>query len=107
METSPLPAPVVTWLVATSTPVNRSVKLLLAASTSTILALGAMACAHSISSAASCAQPQLALGLEPAAKTFLKHGATLPLLPQSGMAGSPSVERRKHPNRWPQWHSHR
>ena len=60
-----------------STAVNRSEKLLVAASTSTILAFGAIACAHSMSWAASCPQPQLALGWEPEAKTFLKHGAVL------------------------------
>src|SRR5260370_41214767 len=73
METSPLPLPLVTWAVATSTAANRSVKEFDAASTSTILALGAMACAHSISRAASCPHPQLAGGCEPLAKIFLKQ----------------------------------
>src|SRR5260370_15862381 len=54
-------------VLATSTAAKRFAKLLLAASTKTIFALGAIACAHSISSAASCAQPQLARGLLPLA----------------------------------------
>src|SRR6266849_3370749 len=54
-------------VVATSTAAKRFAKLLLAASTKTILALGAIAWAHSMSSAASCAQPQLARGLLPLA----------------------------------------
>src|SRR6266567_1827676 len=73
IETSPRPPVARTWLVATSTAANKSTKLLVAASTRTILALGAMACAHSMSSAASCDQPQFTAGCEPLAKTFLKH----------------------------------
>src|SRR5438034_8866568 len=73
IDTSPFLPPVVTWLVATSTAWNRSAKLLLAASTSMIFAFGAMACAHSISSAASCAQPQLVRGWVPLANICLKH----------------------------------
>src|SRR5260370_1717594 len=73
MDTSPRPPLARTWLVATSTAANRFAKLLVAASTSTIFAFGAIACAHSMSSAASCAQPQFVRGFEPLAKTFLKH----------------------------------
>src|SRR6266571_7572609 len=74
METSPMPVgPAKTWLVATSTAANKSTKLLVAASTRTIFALGDIACAHSMSSAASCDQPQFTPGCEPLAKTFLKH----------------------------------
>src|SRR6266542_3953305 len=54
-------------LLATSTAANRLAKLLLAASTKTILALGAIAWAHSISRAASRAQPALAFGFDPLA----------------------------------------
>src|SRR6266498_1487721 len=54
-------------LLATSTASNRLAKLLVAASTSTILAFGAIACAHSISSEASKAQPALVRGLDPLA----------------------------------------
>src|SRR6266478_4330667 len=68
MDTSPRPPLARTWLVATSTAANRFAKLLVAASTSTIFAF-----AHSMSSAASCAQPQFVRGFEPLAKTFLKH----------------------------------
>src|SRR5713101_5557925 len=63
--------------LATSTAWKRSANELLLASTSTIFALGAIACAHSMSSAASCAQPQLVFGFEPLAKTFLKHPFTV------------------------------
>src|SRR5260370_10960757 len=73
MDTSPRPLGLArTWLVATSTAANKSTKLLVAASTRTIFALGAMAWAHSMSSAASCDQPQFTAGCEPLAKTFLK-----------------------------------
>src|SRR6266853_1426473 len=73
METSPWWPPVVTMLVATSIARNRSLKLLLAASTRTMCPLGAIACAHSMSSAASCAQPQFVRGWLPEANTTLKH----------------------------------
>src|SRR5258708_21330903 len=73
METSPRPPFARTWLVATSTAENKSTKLLLAASTRTIFALGDIACAHSMSRAASCDQPQFARGCTPLAKTFLKQ----------------------------------
>src|SRR6266852_9514464 len=56
-------------VLATSTAAKRFAKLLLVASTKTILALGAIAWAHSMSSAASCAQPQLLRGLLPLAYT--------------------------------------
>src|SRR5216683_2637367 len=69
MDTSPRPPLARTWLVATSTAANRFAKLLVAASTSTILAFGAIACAHSMSSADSCAHPQLPRGRTPFAKT--------------------------------------
>src|SRR6266852_6618021 len=59
------------WL-PTSTALNKLVKLLVAASTKTIFALGAMACAHSISSAASCAHPQFLRGCAPVAYTTWK-----------------------------------
>src|SRR5450759_1523645 len=75
IDTSHLPnlfAPA-TVVVATSTAAKRSAKELLAASTRTIFALGAMACAHSISRAASCPQPQLDRGLLPLAYTVLKQ----------------------------------
>src|SRR2546427_5582691 len=73
IDTSPFLPPVVTWLVATSTAWNRSAKLLVADSTRIIFAFGAMACAHSISSAAFCAQPQLVRGCLPLPNTCLKH----------------------------------
>src|SRR6266705_4254681 len=73
METSPRLALARTWLVATSTAENKSTKLLVAASTRTILEMWDMACAHSMSSVASCDQPQFTAGCEPLAKTFLKH----------------------------------
>src|SRR5260370_3106907 len=74
MDTSPRPLGLAgAWLVAPSTAANKSTKLLVAASTRTIFALGAMAWAHSMSSAASCDQPQFTAGCEPLAKTFLKH----------------------------------
>src|SRR5260370_12786772 len=73
IETPPRPPVARTWLVATSTAANKSTKLLVAASTRTIFALGAMACAHSMSSAASCDQPQFTAGFEPLAKTFFEH----------------------------------
>src|SRR5439155_19604763 len=73
METSPKLPSEVTSLLATSTAWNRSEKELLFASTRMMSAPGAMACAHSISSEASCAQPQLARGLLPFANTFLKQ----------------------------------
>ena len=53
----PLP-PGLTIELATSMARNRSVELFEAASTSTILAFGAVACAHSTSSPVSCAHPQ-------------------------------------------------
>jgi hypothetical protein len=56
-----------TWLVAASTAANRFAKLFVAASTRTIFAFGAIACAHSMSNAASCAQPQFVRGFEPLA----------------------------------------
>src|SRR6266436_3428347 len=68
IETCFVPARV----VATSTAAKRFAKLLVVASTKTIFALGAIAWAHSISSAASCAQPQLARGLLPLAYTTWK-----------------------------------
>src|ERR1035437_1814754 len=79
IDTSPAPPEatvlpsVATQCVATSTAAKRSAKELLSASTRTILALGAMACAHSISRAASCPQPQLDRGLLPLAYTVLKQ----------------------------------
>src|SRR6266571_6136697 len=82
METSPRVPRERICCVATSTAANRLAKLLLAASTRTILAFGAMACAHSMSSAASWAQPQFFRGFKPLAKTFVKqplavvHGGT-------------------------------
>src|SRR5260370_24567426 len=54
-------------VLPTSTAAKRFAKLLVAASTKTILALSAIAWTHSISSAASCAQPQLARDLLPLA----------------------------------------
>jgi hypothetical protein len=59
--------------VATSTATNKFAKLFVAASTRTILVFGAIACAHSISSAASCAQPQFVRGFKQLAKNFLKQ----------------------------------
>src|SRR5450759_2927685 len=66
MDTSRAPA----IPLATSTAWNRSAKLLVLASTSTIFAFGAIACAHSMSSAASCAHPQFARGLPLAYTTW-------------------------------------
>src|SRR5262249_25441112 len=59
-------------LFATETAWKRSLNELLAASTSTIFADGAIACAHSMSSAASRAQPQLLRGWRPFAYTTWK-----------------------------------
>src|SRR5712692_405791 len=72
IDTSP-PPPLATRLLATSTAAKRLAKLLLAASTKMILAPGAMAWAHSMSRAASWAQPQLVRGFVPLAKTFSKQ----------------------------------
>src|SRR5262249_47453172 len=61
------------WYTEMSTAFNRSEKLLEAASTSRILAAGAIAWAHSTSNAISSAQPALVRGLNPAAYTLRKH----------------------------------
>src|ERR1035437_2008126 len=71
IDTAP-PPPATTARVAMSTAANRSTLLFAAASTSAILASGAMAWAHSMSRAASCAQPQFAFGCL-VAYTSLKH----------------------------------
>src|SRR5260221_2088125 len=60
-------------LLADTTALKRFVLLLLAASTSTILAAGASACAHSISSDSSSTHPALTLGV-PCGSTCSKHG---------------------------------
>src|SRR5271156_1770089 len=57
---------------ATSTPLNKSLKLLLAASTRMILAFGAMACAHSMSRDISTDQFAFAAGRCPVAYILLK-----------------------------------
>src|SRR5258707_15360976 len=65
LEISPPPA-AATSLLAQSSATNRSVNEFEAASTKKILALGAIAWAHSISSACSPSHPALFPGLEPA-----------------------------------------
>src|SRR5579875_552895 len=68
MDTSVAP-----MLFAYETALNRFVSLLLAASTSTILAPGASAWAHSMSSDSSSAQPLLVFGV-PWGSACRKHG---------------------------------
>lgn len=55
---------------ATSTAQNRSARLFEFASTRTMVACGAMACAHSTSRAISAPQLEFAAGLRPVAYTF-------------------------------------
>src|SRR5947208_16865913 len=79
LETSPPPA-AATRLAATVSAASRLEKLFEAASTRTILALGAIACAHSMSRDASSSHPPLGSGggLTPFAKTLLKFAAGKP-----------------------------
>src|SRR5260370_14190187 len=65
-------------LFANTTAPNRLLLLFVAASTSTILAAGASACAHSMSSDSSSAHPLLVLGLWPWAKSCRKNGPAWP-----------------------------
>src|SRR5579863_264500 len=58
---------------ADATALNRLALLLLAASTSTIFAAGASACAHSMSSDSSSTQPLFTFGV-PCGSTCAKHG---------------------------------
>src|SRR5205814_7459868 len=79
LETSPPPA-VATRLAATVSAASRFERLFDAASTRMILALGAIACAHSMSRDASSSHPPVGScgGLIPLAKTLLKFAVGRP-----------------------------
>src|SRR5258708_2364936 len=77
--------------LATSTAANRFAKLFVAASTNTILAFGAIACAHSISSAASWFHPQFPRGFEPVAYTTWKTVFDAASAFVEGSVGRPNV----------------
>src|SRR5215467_10295540 len=79
LATSPPPA-AATRLAATDSAASKLEKLFDAASTRMILALGAIACAHSMSRDASSSQPPVGScgGLTPLAKTLLKFGTGKP-----------------------------